>query len=219
MNDPLTPRDEDDLLAAEYVIGLLDAGKRQTVRLRAQTDVDFATRIAVWETSLEELNEDYGTQVPPKQVKARVDQRLFGTTRESWFSWFSMGLATAVLLLGVVLFQYAQPSNLDLQARLESTETGYVFDVSVDRAGDKVDLALRMGEPLSDGVFELWLIPEGSAAPQSLGTFASDDVLTIAATEALAANATLAISLEPLGGSPTGAPTGPVLAVGVLKNV
>jgi anti-sigma-K factor RskA len=36
---------------------------------------------------------------------------------------------------------------------------------------------------------------------------------------AAAADATLAVSLEPPGGSPTGLPTGPVIANGKLANL
>ena len=35
----------------------------------------------------------------------------------------------------------------------------------------------------------------------------------------VATDATLAVSLEPPGGSPTGAPTGPVIATGKLTNL
>jgi anti-sigma-K factor RskA len=35
----------------------------------------------------------------------------------------------------------------------------------------------------------------------------------------IAPGATLAISIEPLGGSPTGLPTGPVVATGVVARV
>ena len=51
----------------------------------------------------------------------------------------------------------------------------------------------------------------------SLGTIAALDArLTIAAAQAprLRAGAKLAVSVEPAGGSPTGAPTGPVILVG-----
>ena len=38
-------------------------------------------------------------------------------------------------------------------------------------------------------------------------------------SEKLDAGAVLAVSLEPAGGSPTGQPTGPVVAAGDLKNI
>ncbi len=217
MSDTLTPYDEDDVLAAEYVIGLLDAPARQAAQQRARTDTAFATRIAVWEAHLEDLNTDYGTQTPPKKVKVQIDHRLFGAPKRSRFAWFSMGLVTAVLILGVVLFQNIRPFDPDLQARLESDETQYVFNVAVDEGRNEINLAILTGDAPVDGVFELWLIPAGGT-PLSLGTFSSDEALAVRPDIALTANATLAIRLEPTGGSPTGAPTGPVVAIGVLEN-
>jgi anti-sigma-K factor RskA len=51
----------------------------------------------------------------------------------------------------------------------------------------------------------------------------ADRAITLTLPPALAAlakdNAVLAVSLEPPGGSPTGAPTGPVIASGKLTNL
>ena len=69
---------------------------------------------------------------------------------------------------------------------------------------------------------QLWVI-EGTSAPRPLGTFHSTGPGTYEAeakTETvIPAGATLAISIEPLGGSPTGAPTGPVIATGTLSKI
>jgi anti-sigma-K factor RskA len=43
--------------------------------------------------------------------------------------------------------------------------------------------------------------------------------LTPALQQKLAQGAVLAISVEPAGGSPTGQPTGPVVATGDLKSI
>jgi len=64
--------------------------------------------------------------------------------------------------------------------------------------------------------FELWLLPEAGAAPRSLGLLPvaqeeSNYQIPQALIELLKSASGLAISLEPDGGSPTGAPTGPVL--------
>jgi anti-sigma-K factor RskA len=66
--------------------------------------------------------------------------------------------------------------------------------------------------------YELWLITGRSAPPRSLGVVGSDEFTQ----RPLPANidletlrsATYAVSLEPAGGSPSGAPTGPVLFTG-----
>jgi anti-sigma-K factor RskA len=69
---------------------------------------------------------------------------------------------------------------------------------------------------------ELWAIG-ADATPRSLGVLSAGDAprLTIAAARRaqLARGVPLAISVEPLGGSPTGSPTGPVIATGALTTV
>ena len=65
---------------------------------------------------------------------------------------------------------------------------------------------------------ELWALPEGRP-PKSLGVVPRSEQmaslkLAAVADQAFADVAALAVSLEPPGGSPTGAPTGPVLYTG-----
>jgi anti-sigma-K factor RskA len=66
---------------------------------------------------------------------------------------------------------------------------------------------------------ELWLIPPGEK-PHSLGLIDPNRPVTISVPEDLlskvSSEAILAVSLEPPGGSPTGQPTGPVIANGKL---
>jgi anti-sigma-K factor RskA len=65
--------------------------------------------------------------------------------------------------------------------------------------------------------FELWALPDNGGAPVSLGLMPDSGELTRTLTEAqrsaLLGSSKVAVSLEPTGGSPTGAPTGPVLFV------
>jgi anti-sigma-K factor RskA len=69
---------------------------------------------------------------------------------------------------------------------------------------------------------ELWLIPSDSK-PRPLGILRADSTVTITLPPELSpltvSNAVLAVSLEPPGGSPTGQPTGPVIATGKLTNL
>ena len=68
---------------------------------------------------------------------------------------------------------------------------------------------------------ELWMLPTGQA-PKSLGVIPDSGVGRVAlpATPdvSLANVPALAVSLEPFGGSPTGAPTGPVLYSGKVER-
>ena len=77
-----------------------------------------------------------------------------------------------------------------------------------------LDPAIQM----PDRSLELWALPPGQA-PKSLGVIPRSEKMTAlklvaAADQAFADVPALAVSLEPAGGSPTGAPTGPVLYTG-----
>jgi anti-sigma-K factor RskA len=69
---------------------------------------------------------------------------------------------------------------------------------------------------------ELWLIPS-DGKPRPVGLLNAEKPVAIAHPQALAAltasGSTLAVSLEPPGGSPTGAPTGPVIGAGKLTTL
>ena len=72
-------------------------------------------------------------------------------------------------------------------------------------------------------VYQLWLLPPG-ANPLSLGLLTADSgvretELSLAQIDALRITSTLAISIEPTGGSPTGLPTGPVVYQASLVNL
>jgi len=73
----------------------------------------------------------------------------------------------------------------------------------------------------ADRVLELWSVPP-QGAPRSLGLISASGT-TVLARERLPAGllkggtAALAVSVEPPGGSPTGAPTGPVVFAGKLQ--
>ncbi|RVC43305.1 anti-sigma factor, partial [Mesorhizobium sp. M4B.F.Ca.ET.088.02.2.1] len=64
---------------------------------------------------------------------------------------------------------------------------------------------------------------EGKNAPVSMGVIPAGQITHMAVTPAveqkLAQGAVLAVSVEPVGGSPTGQPTGPVVAAGDLKGI
>jgi anti-sigma-K factor RskA len=66
--------------------------------------------------------------------------------------------------------------------------------------------------------WELWLLPGGERKPVSLGLITTHETQTVQVPAhllpAIDAAWGLAMSVEPEGGSPTGAPTGPVLYKG-----
>lgn len=78
--------------------------------------------------------------------------------------------------------------------------------------------------PPEDGVWQLWLIRDGLPAPKSIGLISretgADGEAELRFTEPLLpAGDLLAISLEPVGGSPEAGPTGPVLFTGKVADL
>ena len=107
----------------------------------------------------------------------------------------------------------AQPAQF--VAVFQKDEQSPAFLLSVDTEKRTVTVRQVAAEQLPDKSYELWIATAPGAAPRSLGIITKDQ-FTVRATLAaydpsVINNATYGISLEPLGGSPTGAPTGPVI--------
>jgi len=80
--------------------------------------------------------------------------------------------------------------------------------------------AVTAATPPNDRAFELWAIAPGATRPRSLGVIPASGELRLGTVPPdLRDGATLAISIEPPGGSPTQQPTGPVVFVGSVKPV
>jgi anti-sigma-K factor RskA len=76
--------------------------------------------------------------------------------------------------------------------------------------------------PAAGQVPELWLIP-ADGKPRSLGVIGLEASQLVEVPpmvlKLVAEGAVLAVSIEPTGGSPTGQPTGPVVATGKLVTL
>jgi anti-sigma-K factor RskA len=95
------------------------------------------------------------------------------------------------------------------------------FILTVDVANRTASVRRVAGGPPPGKSYELWLVSDRFPAPRSLG-LVSDEFARPAALanydQTVISNATYAVSLEPEGGSPTGAPTGPVLFTAKLVD-
>ncbi len=214
MTDRMDPSDEDDILAGEYVLGVLSLSERLAIDSRCKVDRGFARRIMAWEQYLAGLNDGYAELRAPNLLP-RIEQRLFPKpVRMGGFSFgrFFLGGATAfVLALGLFL-SLPSPRPAQQVAVLQADGAELVFAASYD--GTLLTVAQTNGAAAATGrAYEVWLIA-GDMPPQSLGLIAGKTVQS--PLPDLPADAVLAISLEPAGGSPTGAPTGPVLVTGVV---
>ncbi len=151
--------------------------------------------------------------------------------------WRGLSLATsavAVLALGVAVLPVLQPpqpggepvvpetgipAGTILMTHLIPTEDSTLGLAVTREPSGQLQVRRVAGDMTAGRAQELWLIV-GENAPVSLGLLGEDPLTTIDPDPQIAqlfeVGAALAISDEPLGGSPTGAPTGAVLALGTL---
>ena len=230
-------RGGDDLLAAEYVLGVLPADERQIASGRIDAETGFARLVDSWEVHLSPMAAAYAEVEPPATIKPAIDRRLFSstaasTTAPSGSLWASLAFwrgLTAAALAALVLYvavPYVRPPVVVPQERLVASLAADGSDVKYlvvyDAGRRDVGLSLVSGERAAGKDFELWMI-EGKNAPVSMGVIPAGQTTHIAVTPAvqqkLAQGAVLAVSVEPTGGSTTGQPTGPVVAAGDLKGI
>ncbi|HMQ58134.1 MAG TPA: anti-sigma factor [Rhizobiaceae bacterium] len=233
-NDLTVPETGDDALAAEYVLGVLPFAERAAAAARVEVDPAFARRVAGWERRLSPFDDETAPVAPPPALKSALDRRLFGEAQKPAGWWRSLALwrplaiaslAACALLAGMLANEIATrppESVARLVVQLEAPDSPVKMLALFEPGSSAVRLSAVSGTPDSGRDFELWLI-EGDNPPASLGVLPPSGAATLDIPESLqasfAAGATLAISVEPAGGSPTGQPTGPVVAAGQLRAI
>lgn len=212
---PATSEDEDDLLAAEYVLGVLSLPDRAMAEARLRQDTGFVARVSAWETHLDGLNDEFA-EAPAPNLMPAIEARLFpepAPRRVRWFAGLFATAAATVSAVALAAFLLLTPPAPSFTATLSAEASPLRYEATV--VGDTITIAQLGGEATEPGfVRELWLII-GDDAPISLGLLTAQTTSLPAVAPGV--GVVLAISLEPAGGSPTGAPTGPVLVVGAME--
>jgi anti-sigma-K factor RskA len=215
-----------DRLASEYALGTLRGpARRRFERWRASTPfVDQRCRL--WEERLMHLAKGLTPVQPPAHVWTAIQRRLNLATRQPALRRIrSFALAASVVLavgLAALLYWHSLPANRATEVATISAKSGeHVWELQVFGNADRLvahAAKLPARPPGSD--YELWALPKG-AAPVSLGVLpaagASSRTLTLMQKQALARSSQVAVSIEPLGGSPTGQPTGTIVYVAPLR--
>jgi anti-sigma-K factor RskA len=244
---PSDVHDDDlpDMTAGEFALGLLDGDARAAATRRVLAEPAFARAVEAWRRHFAQLFAQW-PEMPAPDLFARIERSLQGsgaatvatlparTPSKLWPGVAALSSVAAAALL-VVLFTRplaVPPPPAPAAPRIVETGPTLVASITPTAKGATVTVvydaragSLRLTEAsLADAkrTAELWVIPAGGT-PHSLGLLASHGgtalTLTTENRARIAAGATLAVSLEPLGGSTTGLPTGPVVATGALSRV
>jgi anti-sigma-K factor RskA len=225
----MTPdnREVIDRLAAEYALGTLRGqARRRFERWRASTpSVDQRCRF--WEERLMHLARDLKPVQPPAHIWPAIQRRLNLTTRQTALRRIrSFALAASVVLVvGVAALLYWRSVPViraTVVATISAKSGEHLWELEVFGNADRlVARAAKLPTRPAGSDYELWALPKG-AAPVSLGVLpaagASTRALTVMQKQALALSSQVAVSIEPLGGSPTGQPTGAILYVAPLRT-
>ncbi|AMN40172.1 anti-sigma factor [Rhodoplanes sp. Z2-YC6860] len=219
--------------AAEYVLGVLSLQQRRAFEARLIREPALRSEVEFWERKLAPLADEVRPVEPPAQawrnIEAVVDQRTTRKPRALWDSlpfwrWAAVGSAAvaAASIALVVIRTPVQPSSQRLVARLDVSGGQLGFVAAVDPGGTGLTIVPASTANVTQRVLELWLVAPNDK-PRSLGLIDAGRAIHIRLSpdtiRSIGADATLAVSVEPPGGSPTGQPTGPVIANGKLTNL
>jgi len=218
-----------DALAAEYVLGTMRGAARRRFEALLPAHVELRRATAAWQERLLPLTEAIDPVEPPGEVWRRISDRLdrrksvaTGTWQRLSF-WRGLTAFASVAAIGLaVLLASPRPAAPPVVVVLAPTgaaaSAAAAGPIVASISGDGTTLVTRPIVPVAaqpDRSLELWAVPTDGSGPRSLGVLPTGAGATVALRgKVLAGVDTLAVSVEPRGGSPTGKPTGPIVYAG-----
>ena len=210
-----------DRLAAEYVLGTLTGGARRRFDALLPAHPALRQAVAGWERRLLPMALKAEPVQPAPRVWASIEDKLGwapparpSSLRVRFWQAFAAVATVAAVVLGTAT--HTGPTEAPMIVVLHATKGSETLVAGL--SPDRRQIAIQPLQKVAltpDQSLELWALKK-DGPPASLGVIAADK-LTAVNKHALPKDTKgLAVSLEPLGGSPTGAPTGPVLFVGDL---
>lgn len=222
-------------------MGVLDQSELAEANALYDQSMGFRHEVDVWSSRLAPMLDDVEPQMPSAAVWSQIEKRLglvesaketkgFAAWWQSVNLWRGLSVGTsAVAAIALAMLIYGGPlaptqptlTTQELVATLTSEGTSPAMVARLDRTKRQMTILTAM-QSSAEHDHELWLVPaEGN--PVSIALVESQGTTTLDLDEAMLAQlnegATFAISVEPLGGSPTGLPTGPVIASGQLRTI
>jgi len=224
----LTTGSDPDVAAAEFALGLLEGEDRAIALRRLLAEPAFTRDVERWRLHFGALFAGVASVAPPPELGERVIARLDGPARIQPGYWKPFALASslaAASLFGLLMVRpepaltppvtITAPAPMVAAFMVEGIEGPLV--ATYDSANGRLSMPGPMPIPAGKSA-QLWAIV-GTGAPQPLGLFHEAGARVEADARSatpMEPGTTFAISLEPVGGSPTGLPTGPVVASATL---
>jgi anti-sigma-K factor RskA len=229
------------MLAAEYVLGTLHGRARRRFDRLLAADGSLRSEVKYWEQRLAQFNRSIQPVAPRELVWAAIDHHINTNKVTSiasgnrglnlWRGWAAISTAASVILAFGLWQEMQKPPKVVTQTQLVRVEvpvqvampfvavlqpgkTDAMWKVSIypERGLIKVATAGQYKMDEKAHSLQLWVV--SADGPHSLGLLPMTGSGEMPMPKGLPMTgdlATLAISMEPHGGSTTGKPTGPVL--------
>ena len=241
MTDDRTPNGdgagEFDVMAAEYALGLLEGDERATAMRRVLADPAFAAEVERWRAHFGILFSASPEVSAPIGGLSRLERAIAPAANDAGPAlrmWQGTAVGTSLVAGALLLMVLVQPRPLPTPAPQVATTRQPILVTQIASTGDGAPVA-AVFDPASGDLrvaaamlvdarhsAELWVIAS-DGVPHSLGVLPPGQARTVAILgpnrARLAAGSVLAVTIEPVGGSPSGKPTGAVIAKGALTLV
>lgn len=237
IDTPLTPP-EREALAGEFVLGLIEGAELAAATRRFETDREFAASVEAWRRHFAALDATATPIAPSPQLWSRIEAGLAapapaalaspsGSRLADWWNsllvWrgaaFAGALATLLLAVGLV-------GALDRARRQPVMVAVLMTDASVAAAvvhsfaDGRVEMLPLQSINVPEGkALEIWTLWDRAVGPRSVGLIERARSTPLRLDNLpLGKGQLFEITLEPATGSPTGRPTGPVIAKGTTAQ-
>lgn len=223
--------------ADAYVLGLMDDDERLRLEVELESDAELARAVGQARDRFLELDLAGPTSAVSPGLWTRIEHRLEVDASQRmagpavrpqptndnragrWRRIALSAIAASLMLVAVLAYGILQPSEPQVIAILMNAEGEPV--VMIEDFGNhtaKVTPLVDTAVP-GDRSLQLWTLPTADMGPVSLGVLDGWKTATVSGPELPdpREEQLYEITLEPLGGSPTGRPTGPILGKGFAK--
>ncbi len=239
----MTPDRDDRPIAAEFVLGLLEAEAQAAAERRLLTDADFARDVAAWRTRFAAFDDTAEPLAPAGDLWRRIETGMAaaapaaqvappGLLRRLWNSLGALRIAAlsgtvaalAFAAVSVVTVRHAQevaarkPVYVAILVDDATRQAGAIVNAFAD---GRVEMIPLVDMSVPDGrALQVWTLWNREVGPRSVGLLerARATPLDLQRLPTTTNDQLFEITLEPAGGSPTGRPTGPILYKGTTAR-
>lgn len=235
----LTPEDR-DALAGEYVLGLLEGIDREQFELRLDSDRELSAAVARWQARLAPIDATAPAISPSPALWPGIEAAIAMTAQpgrqaaaqprsrftEWWTSltvWRGAALAGALatLLLAVGLVgALDRAKRQPVMVAVLLTDANVAAAVVNTFADGRAELLPLQNIAVPEGkALEIWTLWDRAVGPRSVGLIDRARATPLRLDQLpLGRDQLFEITLEPATGSPTGRPTGPIIAKGTTAQ-